>query len=409
MEAKWWALGAQSRGAWSLSSLRVLSVDAFSPFARSRFLLLALVVVFATSFVPSSSAATPFEDSVVIPGEQSTEQVGETRVAPSEAAGEVEHRTVFPPRRAPPAYFTDPILGIAKIGIIHPLAKRSPLQGTAKIRDIKSRVVGRNPAKLNAKTKAKAKAKTTVSASSSRKQWVIRIPGFIRKILSWLGVKLPQGSIITIVIGGGSGTTTPPTKPPSTTAKPPTNPPTKPPSTGPLPGTISALRDYMKKHFGINPADGSRAAWSKRQLEEANKVLATLPASFVRNTTSIQRDSVFQSKSVLGYVRMGIPTVHLLNSSCRQGTFQGTLVHEMTHCFQAKHPQIAQLWEKSFWPYGRFLGAHPGSVSSYGNSSPLEDMAESVRTFWQAGKQMKAQQPKRYEFIKKYVMNGREF
>jgi len=163
----------------------------------------------------------------------------------------------------------------------------------------------------------------------------------------------------------------------------------------------------MAAKYGINAVDGDGAVWSQRQLEEANKVLSTLPAGFRGCTKSIQRDSMFHSPNVLGYVRMGIPTVHMLNSSCREGTFQGTMVHEMTHTFQANHPDITRLWQQTFWPNGR--NPSPPSVSSYGNTQPVEDMAEAVRAYWQSGSRMKQTHPDRYEFVKKYIMEGKEF
>ena len=163
----------------------------------------------------------------------------------------------------------------------------------------------------------------------------------------------------------------------------------------------------MASKYGINAVDGDGATWSLRQLEEANKVLAALPASFRGNTKNIQRDSVFRSPGVLGYVRMGIPTVHLMNSAMSMGTFQGTLVHEMTHTFQANNPGLTSMWQSMFWANGR--SPNPGSVSQYGNSQPVEDYAESVRTYFQAGSRMKSSHPDRYAFIRDNVMGGKEF
>ncbi|MBF0410566.1 MAG: hypothetical protein HQM10_24685 [Candidatus Riflebacteria bacterium] len=169
--------------------------------------------------------------------------------------------------------------------------------------------------------------------------------------------------------------------------------------------TINGLKAEMRSKYGISANDGS-SSWSLRQLQEANKVLATLPQKFLTSTKSIKRDAVFQSPNVLGYVQMGIPEVHMLNSSCYQGTFQGTLVHEMTHCFQSENPQAYYDFKNTFWSGGR---QNSSSVSSYGNTQPIEDMAECVRMYWQAGSAMKARYPDRYEFIKNRVMDGKEF
>ncbi len=395
---------------------------------RHPFPLGVVLMVMACAFSPVM-AASPFQDVLITTDDQMTES-GPALDPAAPSAGKLPTPGTTsrrPPARGTSGLMADPVLGVARIGIVRgaapeplpPVIKPAPVdpqptRGRDRLHRLKARVT-RRPAttcpqqgKGMVSSAASPTTTTTTTTASTGKRWTIKIPEFIRKILNWFGANLPKGSRIVIIIGGGGTTPPPPTSPPTTT--PPTTPPTTtPPSTGTLPGTIAGLKNFMEKQFGITAVDGDGATWSQRQLEEANKVLATLPASFRSCTTKIQRDKMYQSSSVLGYVRMGIPTVHLMDSSCKQGTFQGTLVHEMTHCFQSSHPDITQLWKKTFWPVGGLIGPWPPSVSSYGNSSYLEDMAESVRAYWQDGPNMKAKQPKRYEFIKKYVMGGREF
>ncbi|MBF0408665.1 MAG: hypothetical protein HQM10_15055 [Candidatus Riflebacteria bacterium] len=177
----------------------------------------------------------------------------------------------------------------------------------------------------------------------------------------------------------------------------------------PAVNTISGIKARIRAKFGIDCKDGDGAAWTEKQLLAAEKVYETLPNIFLRCTKTAQRDSVFMSPNVLGYVKMGIPTVHLMNSCVREKTFEATLVHEMVHCFQSSNMHVANAWQKQFWPNGQAGGPVSSSVSSYGNSQPLEDMAESVRSFWQDGKSMKSRYPDRYDFIKNYVMSGREY
>lgn len=236
----------------------------------------------------------------------------------------------------------------------------------------------------------------------------------IQRILSTMGISSCNGVRIIIIRcpGTTSGSTTPttPTEPatPAPTPIPtcPNNPaPTPTPSN---PATSEGLKADMAAKYGIK-AISSDVNWTQRQLEEANKVLDTLPEGFRGCTKNIQRDSMFQSPGVLGYVQMGIPTVHLLSSCCQMGTFQGTLVHEMTHCFQAEHPDITNAWTAKFWPNGRYGGPSSSSVSSYGNTQPVEDFAESVRAYWQNGPRMKQAYPDRYAFIQQYVMSGKEY
>ncbi|RCK80202.1 MAG: hypothetical protein OZSIB_3384 [Candidatus Ozemobacter sibiricus] len=385
-----------------------------------QFFLLGLVIL-AVGWVSSPSmAGSPFQDVLITTEDQMTEpgpMLDPAQPRPGPSTTPMVPRS---PGRGSPSLMADPLLGIARIGIIRsgapePLPTVSPAnppdpqptRGRDRLQRVKARLARRphgtcpQQGRVMVSSAAPQPATAASPSATPTKRWTIKIPEFLRKILNWFGANLPKGSKIVIIIGGG--TTTPPPSPPPTTTPPTTPPP------GSLPGTISGLKKYMTQRFGITPVDGDGASWSQRQLEEANKVLATLPAGFRSCTTKIQRDRMFQSPNVLGYVRMGVPTVHLMDSACKQGTFQGTLVHEMTHCFQAKHPEITQLWKKTFWPMGGLLGPWPPSVSSYGNSSYLEDMAESVRAYWQDGPAMKARQPKRYEFIKTYVMSGREF
>jgi hypothetical protein len=242
------------------------------------------------------------------------------------------------------------------------------------------------------------------SSTAETKRIEIKLPSFICKILSWFGAKCPTGSRVVIIIRKPGSTTTP-TPPPTTTSPPPTTTPTP---TVPS-GGVSTQKAFMRQQFGITAKDGDGAVWSEAQLKAANAVLAKLPPHFRSFTKTITRDRMYRNANVLGYVRMGIPEVHLTNSACKEGTFQGTLVHEMVHTFQAENPTITRSWEKTFWPLGKFVGPIPRSVSSYGNTQPLEDMAESVRMYYQSGARMKQEQPKRYEFIKTHVMSGREF
>lgn len=203
-------------------------------------------------------------------------------------------------------------------------------------------------------------------------------------------------------------------QPPTTTPQPQPQPLPQPqpqpqpqPNPEPTTGGIAGLKAEMRNKYSIDARDGD-AQWSQRQLEEANKVLATLPACFRSHTKSIQRDGVYRGMAgVLGYVQMGIPTVHMMNGSCRDGTFQGTLVHEMAHTWQANNYGLTNQWQRQFWANGR--SPNPPSVSSYGNTQPVEDMAESVRTYWQNGPSMKRSQPARYDWIKNNVMGGKEF
>jgi hypothetical protein len=82
----------------------------------------------------------------------------------------------------------------------------------------------------------------------------------------------------------------------------------------------------------------------------------------------------------------------------------------MTHTFQNTYPQIAQRWYNTF--------DHRTSPTGYGATQPAEDMAESVRVYWQGGRIQNGRfvsnggttmDLERYEFIKNYIMDGEEY
>lgn len=217
--------------------------------------------------------------------------------------------------------------------------------------------------------------------------------------------------IIIIRCPGGMGGQQPTTPPQPT--QPPAEPtqPTQPPPTAndQQPGAtdIAGLQAEIRSKFGIDCRNGDSArGWSVKQLQAARDVFAKLPKAFYGHCKSVVRDGVYRSPGVLGYVQMGIPTVHMMDSSTYEGTFQGTLVHEMAHTWQANNGALTREWQSRWWSSGR---PNPSSVSSYGNTQPVEDMAESVRQYFQAGSRMKQSHPDRYEWIKRNVMAGVEF
>jgi hypothetical protein len=87
------------------------------------------------------------------------------------------------------------------------------------------------------------------------------------------------------------------------------------------------------------------------------------------------------------------------STSKHNGTGISTIVHEMTHNFQGNQAVMNQ-WRSQI--RGR-------SVSSYGNTNSLEDMAESVSHYYLYPAQMKQTHASRYNFIKDKIMGGKEF
>lgn len=171
--------------------------------------------------------------------------------------------------------------------------------------------------------------------------------------------------------------------------------------------SVQQLKEEMRSRHGINAVDDT-SRWTSEHLAATNRVLDTLPESFKRHTQNIRRRNMISNHpNVLGAVVMGVPTVHVADSAFRsRSLYEGTLIHEMTHTFQANNRDITDLWNRQFWSGNRPRSA---SVSAYGNSNALEDMAESVREYWQNGSNMKRTHPDRYEFIRRYVMDGEEY
>ena len=222
------------------------------------------------------------------------------------------------------------------------------------------------------------------------------------------GVFYPPGTKVpgTKTPGTSTGTIKIPEKP-KTPQKPGTpGNPTKPPYDPPVATTPDGLKGEMASKYGVTPVDGE-SKWTEAQLKEAMKVLGDLPDRFRSFTKKIVRDKIFKNNPrILGYVRMGIPTVTVLDGAVKNGLFARTIAHELTHCFQAANKSVAYKWESAFWQNGK---PKPPSVTSYGNTEPLEDMAESVAEYYMNGGRLKSIQPDRYAFIKNYIMDGHEF
>jgi len=220
-----------------------------------------------------------------------------------------------------------------------------------------------------------------------------------------------RGRIRIIIRGGGCSGTSTSSGTSSTSSSSSSSSSDSSASSGTTTSASSKTGDRAEVYskYGINLADGDGAKWTDGQAKAAKEALATLPTAFVQCTKQVNRDTGSSSdlSGVLGYVQLGIPTVHLLNLACSDaGTFKRVLVHEMAHCWQAKNWALTKQFQSTFWPNGR-QGSR--SVSAYGNTQPIEDMAESVREYWCNGASMKASNPQRYAWVKNNVMGGKEF
>ncbi|MBU1107866.1 MAG: hypothetical protein KKB51_14425 [Candidatus Riflebacteria bacterium] len=240
-------------------------------------------------------------------------------------------------------------------------------------------------------------------------------------------------------------TPTPTPKPEPTPQPAPTPAPKPEPTPQPATDSKEAVRDAIKTKYGISAIAGQNQDWSENQLRAADEAFASLPTSFRRCTDTVYRDGPPYDPrippSAAAYVIVPQHKVHMLDLSAQmtQGAYNSmmaaygraptqaeqmaylkhnykrTLVHEMTHCFQNSYPQVAQNWSRTFWPNGRLTGQCP---TGYGRTQPVEDMAESVATYWTGGsikngvfvsKSGATMDLERYNFIKKYIMDGKEY
>lgn len=111
-------------------------------------------------------------------------------------------------------------------------------------------------------------------------------------------------------------------------------------------------------------------------------------------------------------------------SSALGGVTLGTiLLHEMTHAYQNKgiyfpwdayNTLSMQEWMLvTKWVCVPVIGCKNFQESEfptdYAATNPLEDMAESVRLYYSDPAKLKSISPSRYDFIKKYIMCGKEF
>ncbi|MFA6093296.1 MAG: hypothetical protein WCU88_10315 [Elusimicrobiota bacterium] len=173
---------------------------------------------------------------------------------------------------------------------------------------------------------------------------------------------------------------------------------------------IDSQKEYLAGVLGITASDGD-ARWKASELANAIGVMLELPSSFRSCTQGLRRIKAGRKEGVTGYVEMNVaPVAFITDAGADYHGISGWLVHEMTHCFQMAHPDILEAWEEKFWNIFVFFSSpRTPSATGYGNDSPKNDMAESVRRYWELGRGMKASFPDRYEFIRVHIMSGMEF
>ncbi len=178
--------------------------------------------------------------------------------------------------------------------------------------------------------------------------------------------------------------------------------------------TVAGLLAAIKAKFGITMENGT-AEWVLSSLRVVYNTLSKLPAKFYSCTKYLQRISTTSlGAGVGGYVNSADPSrVYMTNLGVNYD-LAGIVVHEMTHCFQFNgNYAVSAAWTAQFWSSRNSYSGQWQPVSApptdYGRTNPMEDMAESVKLYVTNASSLKYQNSERYEFVKKYVMNGAEF
>ena len=156
------------------------------------------------------------------------------------------------------------------------------------------------------------------------------------------------------------------------------------------------LVEQLQSQFGVT----MNGVWPIASLRAIVRLFSILPARFRQSCKNILRGESDGPYAAIG--SLGSPgRVTVYDKTFRYYSHTGVeiIAHEITHNFQG-NLDIVDRWRDEI--------SGP-SVSSYGNSNPLEDMAESVRFYIFSPAKMKAQFPSRYQFVKDLIMDGVEF
>ena len=177
--------------------------------------------------------------------------------------------------------------------------------------------------------------------------------------------------------------------------------------------TVAGLINAIRTQFGVIMENGT-AQWALNTLKTVYNAFAKLPASFLGRTQTVQRISTTPLGSgVMGYVNSGTPGKIYITDLGSQMDLAGTLVHEMTHCFQFNgNMSTMNAWSQQFWgARNSYTGQYQYTTApptEYGKTNAYEDMAESVRLYYASSAALKQRDPVRYEFVKTRIMNGKE-
>lgn len=156
--------------------------------------------------------------------------------------------------------------------------------------------------------------------------------------------------------------------------------------------------------------NGLPSLWTAEQLYYTWRAILSLPRNFIEPLKQIKRVAAHpENPYAMGYVYSGIPRVYICNSAITSDNLEYTLIHEIAHVwyFAKENQEVRKSWESTFWSNGKLAANITETpVSSYGRTNVYEDFSEALACYWQYGKSMEARYPKRYAFLKNYVLNA---
>lgn len=180
-------------------------------------------------------------------------------------------------------------------------------------------------------------------------------------------------------------------------------------------GTVSNLAEAaeIKNKYGITLLNGKNwkeqwesgtaANWTSEQVKKLDEILSTIPAGFRRCTSGFSmQEKITENESGGDIGGLGGDPIILSKGMTggNEDDFKHLVSHEMTHEFQRKNPDIARQWASAFWPNGK---PAKSSITDYGNTNFMEDMAECVAEFFKNPEKLKQHDPVRYEFVKNKI------
>ncbi|MFC1744355.1 hypothetical protein ACFL35_10210 [Candidatus Riflebacteria bacterium] len=165
----------------------------------------------------------------------------------------------------------------------------------------------------------------------------------------------------------------------------------------------SRIQSMYSTSFGRQDRD-----FSRQELVEVYAAFRAMPAGFVQARTLSRANYHSRSGAIAGITKSttitssrgvyGYSDIVMYNPAA--GDFSKVLVHEFMHASSFRTGLINK-WQANF--------SKKNSPTTYGKSDIEEDMCESVGLYYSNPVQLKACSKERYNFIKKYIMQNKEF